>query len=56
MDKVSRYFSGLPRGIRGGLAERSGNVNVFTQSNVMQYDASRKMPGSERRISDFLGC
>jgi len=57
VDKVSRYFPGLPKGIRGGLADQSGTVKVFTLNGVEQYDTNRKMPfGSKTSIQNYLGC
>ncbi|CAD5232233.1 unnamed protein product [Bursaphelenchus xylophilus] len=56
-DKVSRYFPGLPRGIRGGLPSSGSRVTVFTRDKVMDYDTSRKMAvGSGQSIGSYLRC
>ncbi|CAD5222899.1 unnamed protein product [Bursaphelenchus okinawaensis] len=56
-DKVSRYFSGLPKGIRGGLPSSGGRMSVFTRDKVMEYDTSRKMAvGTGQSLSSYLRC
>lgn len=57
VNKLSSYFNGFPKAVKGGFTEDGNVVTLFTTSRVYQYDGFRKMPvGESQSISSYLGC